>query len=183
MFEAKIEGLQKLLAVVNPDVHKKAASRAINETLRWAQKEWIKGIREKYAIKATYLRKQIFDIHHASPSNLTGKVVVRDKKQFTLGTTNPYNPYPISQNSIGIKTEFIRGKPFIIPHAFIRNGKAWRRKRIGGKLVPRKPIEILKGPGTPVIARNREITDRILKEAVNKAIARYEALILYYSRR
>jgi hypothetical protein len=178
MFEARIEGLQNLLAVVNPDVHKKAASRAINETLRWSRKEWIKGIRDKYAIKSTYLRERIFEIYHASPSNLTGKVVVRDKKQYTLGAA-----YPVHQTGIGVRTEFIKGRPFVIPHAFIWNGKAWRRKRVGGKLVPRKPIEILKGPGTPVIARNREITDRILKESVNKVVERYDALISYYSKR
>jgi len=177
MFETRIEGLEKLLTVVKPDVHRKAASRSINETLRWARKEWIKGIREKYTIKSTYLKERIFEIYYASPSNLTGKVIVRDKKQYTLGAA-----YPIYQTGVGVRTEFIKGKPFVIPHAFIWNGKAWRRKREGGKLVPRKPIEILKGPGTPVIARRREITDRILKETVNKVITKYDSLISYYSK-
>lgn len=177
MFEGKIEGLQNLLKVVDPNVHKKAASRAVNETLRWARKEWIRGIREKYVIKSTYLKERVFEIYHASPSNLTGKVVVRDKKQYSLGLA-----YPISQTKEGVRTQFIRGKPFIIPHAFIWSGKAWRRKRIGGKLVPRKPIVLLKGPGTSVIARNREITDRILKQSVDKVVQRYESLISYYSK-
>ncbi len=177
MFEGKIEGLQNLLKVVDPNVHKKAASRAVNETLRWARKEWIRGIREKYVIKSTYLKERVFEIYHASPSNLTGKVVVRDKKQYSLGLA-----YPISQTKEGVRTQFIRGKPFIIPHAFIWSGKAWRRKRIGGRLVPRKPIVLLKGPGTPVIARNREITDRILKQSVDKVVQRYESLISYYSK-
>jgi len=172
MLEAKIEGLNRLLMAVNPVLHERAASRALNESLRWARKEWIKGIRDKYAIKSSYLKERIFEIYHASPSNLTGKVVVRDKKQYTLGAA-----YPISQTGIGVRTEFIKGRPFVIPHAFIWSGKAWRRKREGGKLVPRKPIEILKGPGTPVIARSKEITDRILQTAIQKVITRYEALI------
>jgi len=178
MLEAKIEGLQKLLSVVNPEVHKKAASRAVNETLRWSRKEWIRKIREKYAIKSTYLKERVFEVYWASPRRLRGSVVVRDKKQYSLGLA-----YPITQTKEGVRTQFIRGKSFVIPHAFIWSGKAWRRKRVGGKLVPRKPIEILKGPGTPVIARSREITDRILKESVNKVIARYDAIITYYSKR
>lgn len=178
MLEAKIEGLNRLLMAVNPVIHERAASRALNESLRWARKEWIRKIREKYAIKSTYLKERVFEVYWASPRRLRGSVVVRDKKQYPLGLA-----YPITQTKEGVRTQFIRGKTFIIPHAFIWSGRAWRRKKIGGKLVPRKPIVLLKGPGTPVIARNREITDRILKESVNKVIARYDAIITYYSKR
>ncbi|MGB4238194.1 MAG: hypothetical protein WBJ87_01055, partial [Candidatus Hydrothermia bacterium] len=76
MFEARIEGLQKLIAVVNPEVHKKAASRSINEALRWARKEWIQKIREKYAIRSTYLRERVFSIRHSTPERLRAVVIV-----------------------------------------------------------------------------------------------------------
>jgi hypothetical protein len=178
MIEAKIEGLNRLLMAVNPAIYKRAASRALNEALRWARKEWIKGIREKYAIKSTYLKERVFEIYPASPSNLTGKVVVRDKKQYSLGLA-----YPISQTKEGVRTQFIRGKSFVIPHAFIWSGRAWRRKRVGGKLVPRKPIVLLKGPGTPVIARNREITGAVMFEALNRVWDRFWALISFYLQR
>lgn len=178
MLEAKIEGLNRLLMAVNPVLHERAASRALNEALRWARKEWIGNIRGKYAIKSTYLKERVFEVYWASPRRLRGSVVVRDKKQYPVAMA-----YPARQTKEGVQTEFLRGKRFVIPSGFLWSGKAWRRKRIGDRLVPRKPIILLKGPGTPVIARSKEITDRILQTAIQKVIARYDAIITYYSKR
>lgn len=177
MFDIKLD-LSEWKKLLDPSAHKRAMSRALNEAARWARKEWIQKIREKYAIRSTYLRERVFSIRHSTPERLRAVVIVQDKKQYPVAMA-----YPARQTKEGVQTEFLRGKRFVIPSGFLWSGKAWRRKREGGKLVPRKPIEILKGPGTPVIARNREITDRILKESVNKVIARYDAIITYYSKR
>jgi hypothetical protein len=178
MLEAKIEGLNRLLMAVNPVLHERAASRALNEALRWARKEWIRRIREKYTIKSTYLKERAFRVYWASPRRLRGSVEIRDKKQYSLGLA-----YPIQQTKEGVRTQFIRGKSFVIPHAFIWSGRAWRRKKIGGKLVPRRPIVLLKGPGTPVIARNREIANEVMFGALDRAWDRFWSLISFYLQR
>jgi len=171
MLDIKLD-LSEWEKLLNPTAHKRAMSRALNEAARWARKEWIQKIREKYAIRSTYLRERVFSIRHSTPERLRAVVIVQDKKQYPVAMA-----YPARQTKEGVQTEFLRGKRFVIPSGFLWSGKTWRRKRIGDRLVPRKPIVLLKGPGTPVIARSKEITERILKMAVEKVIARYEALI------
>lgn len=171
MFDIKLD-LSEWKKLLDPSAHKRAMSRALNEAARWARKEWIQKIREKYAIRSTYLRERVFSIRHSTPERLRAVVIVQDKKQYPVAMA-----YPARQTKEGVQTEFLRGKRFVIPSGFLWSGKAWRRKRIGDRLVPRKPIILLKGPGTPVIARSKEITDRILQTAIQKVITRYEALI------
>ncbi|MGB4239565.1 MAG: hypothetical protein WBJ87_08160, partial [Candidatus Hydrothermia bacterium] len=75
MFDIKLD-LSEWKKMLDPSAHKRAMSRALNEAARWARKEWIQKIREKYAIRSTYLRERVFSIRHSTPERLRAVVIV-----------------------------------------------------------------------------------------------------------
>lgn len=176
MIEAKLIGLEKIIRITNPQLYKKASVRAMNHTATHIRKFWISLIKQRFAVKSSYLRERVFEIRRASRNKPTAIVAVKEKKSFSL-----FHAYPTRQTAAGVQTEIRKGKKVLIPHGFIVAGKgAYIRQKQGGRLVPRLPIRFLRGAGVGLLVRNQELQERLEKEAVEYGKKELEREIKYY---
>lgn len=170
MIEAKLTGTENWPRVLNPDAYYKFAASAVNESLRSSRSYWIKKIRERYAVKSSYIRENVFSVVKATQKDPRGLIVVNQKKKLALGQA-----FPAHQTKTGVTAEIVRGHKFHIPHAFIWQGIVFRRKKVGSKLVPRLPIEKKWGASVQTVAMASPVIDAVSSYAVQKALERFES--------
>lgn len=170
MVEAKLSGAENWLRILNPSQYYKFAASAVNESLRSSRTFWIRKIRERYAVKSSYIKENVFSIVKATQKDPRGLIVVNAKKKLALGLA-----YPAYQTKTGVTAEIVRGRKFQIPSAFIWRGTVFRRKKQGGKLVPRLPIEKKWGASVQTVAMASPVIDAVSSYAVQKALERFES--------
>lgn len=77
--EVKLDGLDKVLAVLHPDVYKKSLSRTINDIGDKARTQMVKSVGQQYNMKASELKKFI-QFRKSRYSNLEYVIDVRSKR-------------------------------------------------------------------------------------------------------
>lgn len=143
---------------------KKAMVTAINKTATTTKVQVKKRLGKELNLKAKRIDKDL-SIKKANYSNISGKVSATGEP---VGLIN----FGASQLKKGTKVKVMKsGSRDLIRHAFIATSKraenVWWRARVGGKLVPRLPIERLTGPRIEDILGKDEILDTVNRDAAN----------------
>lgn len=158
--------------LISPERVRELKSQSLNKSLVATRTFVIKEIRRTYSIKATYLRERVFSVRKSSKHNLVGKIIIAGKRSASLAKA-----YPVRQTSLGVQAEIKRGKKFLIPHAFLAKGQAWRRAKQGNRFVPRYPLKLLRGPLEVVLATG--VSRDALEYLVSYAIKEFERRLKY----
>lgn len=159
----KFEGLEELRKVFNKKELNTIMVRTLNDAAKQTKSFLVKKIRERYAIKASYLRERAFSIKKATPSRLYAVLVAKGGKGVSL------MHYPVRQTKKGVSAQVLRGRRVLIPHAFIQHvgGRphVFIRKIVGGRRVGRYPVQRLLGPGMTTFIQHPEIWNAAHKKA------------------
>jgi len=155
---ADIRDVERMLGNLARDVLPKAATRAVNKTLRPVQSTAVKAIANDIGVKQKFVRKAT-RINRAHFNNLNGFVEATGKR-LPIIQIDPR----AKQNASGISYKSKGGRQQI-PHAFLVTTKSGHKgvfKRVGK---PRLPITELRGPSIPKVFLERSIIKAMDKTA------------------
>lgn len=141
---ADIRGIERMLGNLAREVLPKAATRAVNKTLRPVQSTAVKAIAKDLGVKQKFVRKAT-RVKRANFSNLNGFVEATGKR-LPIIQIDPR----AKQNASGVSYKS-QGQRKQIPHAFLVRTKSGHEgvfKRVGN---PRLPISELRGPSIPKV--------------------------------
>lgn len=138
-----VREVAKMLNTTERKVVPQAASTALNKTARQVNTQIARHISASSGIKTGEVKKRI-QLLKASKNRLASSLWAR-------GGRIPIDQLKgARQNKTGVRYNRGDGRKSTRRHAFMVNGKAFRRKSLGGgKFVPRLPIERQRGPSVP----------------------------------
>jgi hypothetical protein len=124
--DVHLEGLDKALASLRPDVANKAMRRTINELMSQSKTAASKKVRERYNIKAKKLNNYI-NVRKASGNYLEAKLSVRSRNvslfNFLYGETSPKLGRRVKGKPVKVKILKTSGV-HKLHHAFVMIGKS-----------------------------------------------------------
>ncbi len=142
--------------------------RSINRVVTGVRTDFVTEVRSGYNVKAKAARDNI-DIHKASKSDLSGKVISTGKPiKLVNFAPRPSNVQP--RRKAPITVEVIRGERKPVQHGFVAvmssgHKGVFRREKEGGVRVDRLPIEELEGPRLEDYYARPEVIARIQTKA------------------
>lgn len=119
-----LRGLEAARAVVDPEIHRKAWRRTVNDLTRRSNTATAKQIRQRYTVKARELKRKT-RVQLLTGSSETASIRVEGKRMGLLAFAGT------RQVKAGVSVQIRRGGPRkVIPHAWIDAEKrnAWRRR-------------------------------------------------------
>jgi len=160
--KADVRDVTRMLNKVERKVVPQAASTALNKTARQVNTKISRHISATSGIKVGEVKKRI-QLLKASKNRLASSLWAR-------GGRVPIDQLKgARQTKTGVRYNRGDGRKSTRRHAFMHNGKAFRRKSLGGgKLVARLPIERQKGPSVPLEFIRNE-SERIMRATAGPA--------------
>ena len=166
MISLQVKGVKDAMLSL-PDIRKvrKAASMALNRTIKGALTETDRGIRDEYTVKRADVRKEI-KVTQASENNLSAALSASIRK---LSLTKYQHRISRAKPRIGVAGVRVRvkkgGSLKPISHAFhatMGSGHVGIYQRVGAR---RLPIRELTGPSVHGMATSSKVLTRVQRRA------------------
>ncbi|MFY4767473.1 hypothetical protein ACOTV5_02445 [Aliarcobacter butzleri] len=160
--EVKLDGLDKVLAVLHPDIYKKSLSRTINDIGDKARTQMVKSVGQQYNMKASELKKFI-QFRKSRYSNLEYVIDVRSKR-FNAMRFAPKKLKQKGKMSVLIKKDGGR-KVFKSAVFTAKNGALLKRKGNTQEIVPVQTVSIPQMFNKKIL---KETDDMVVNEFASK---------------
>lgn len=166
----ELKGLDKVLAVLNPDVVLKASARTLNELGSELKTDTVKEVRETYNVKASGLKSKL-KTKNATFSNLKWTMEVPNDKRINLIN------FGARKVKTGVSIKILnKGSRKVVKGAFIANqGKTVFQRKTKARL-PIKTVTAM----SPSQMISSKLRDRRIEEATRKAPKKFQHNFDYY---
>ena len=168
--DVKLEGLDKVLAVLNPDIVTKATAATLNTLGEQLKTQTTKEVRQTYNVKASGLKSKL-KTTKATWSNLKWSMEVPSDKRVNL------IHFGARKVATGVSVKILKdGDRKVIKGAFIGNKGKTVFKRKGKERLPIKTVTAM----SPSQMISVKLRDKKIEEARKKAPEQFKKTFDFY---